>query len=836
MTKTTHVWLIAVLLALSCLPSYAQNLSSDQKNSKKDTLSFGPEKLYLQFDKSTYVMPDTIWFKAYLVNASTLDNTGPSGLIHTELIDESGKIVANKAFNTILGVTWGSYKIDKEQMSPGNYTFRAYTNWMQNFGSEFFFTKKITILNADTTKEEKSKEDLLLIKPAAPKLAKKPENTTKIDIQFLPEGGNFLTDKPQRVAFKAVASNGKGIPIAGGVYTEKGDKIVDFKSNAKGMGYFSMVPNGGINYIAKVVVNQENYTINLPKATTSGASLSVNNRFKSDSIGVRIFSELKDQEITIVAKSRGIIYYSVALQPNIKITGLMIPKSNLPSGVCQIALLDATGKTLNERAFFVNHHDQLKISTEQNSQTYNPRDKISLAIRINTKNSEPVASTFSVAVTDDELTQGAQSENNILSYLLLSSDLKGHIENPISYFENDNEQTHADLEALMLTQGWVKYNWEPLKTITFKPEKTYTITGAVINGLNKPYPNAKVSLMNHKSYVFANALTNQEGRFSFNQFPPIEKTALTIRALNSNDKKGSLAIRLDEFKAPDFKPAADENLKTEIAQVPNDIMSIKQQELHYLEGIGLREVEIKGIKKVEASKNLNGSGVADLVLDKEIIDKDPKQSVLDLLRRNIKGFSARPQRSSLGVNGQNLEYYYQNFYLKFIIDGIDLDINYDAFSNPQPNQHFNFINEYLDQFMKADDIKGIELMFSPSKANRYRSAYGANSADIAFIEITTKSGSGPYTKKYANIVRLQAQPYGERRIFYSPVYTPENVNSARPDLRSTVFWQPNLITGDDGVTDISFYATDRKGTYTLWLEGTDMLGHFGYKTMKLIIN
>jgi hypothetical protein len=845
------IWIFFFSFGISSNLSYAQN---NRNEAKKDTLNFGPEKLYLQFDKSTYIMPDTIWFKAYLVNASTLDNTGPSGLIHTELINESGQIVANKAFNTILGVTWGSYKIEKEQISAGNYTFRAYTNWMQNFGSEFFFTKKIVILNADTTKEVHSKQDRLLIKPTIPKISKIAEINRKVDIQFLPEGGNLLLDKPQRIGFKAIAGNGKGFPIAGSVYTEQGDKVIDFKSNTKGMGYFNMVPKDGISYVAKIIANQENYTVSLPKATNVGASLIINNRFKSDSIGVRIFSELKDQEIAIVAKSRGIVYYSAVLQPNIKITGLMIPKKKLPSGVCQIALLDAAGKMLNERAFFINHHDQLKISAEQNFETYKPRDKISLNIKISDNNNEPVASAFSVAVTDDGLTQKDGSANNILSYLLLSSDLKGYIENPISYFENDSEQTHNDLEALMLTQGWVKYDWQPLQKAAFKPEKTYTITGNVINGLNKPYANAKVSLMNHKSYVFANTLTNQEGRFRFDQFPPIDKTALNLRALNSNDKKGSLAIRLDEFKTPAFKANHTENLNMEV--IPDSIMIYKQQELNYLEGIGLKTVEIKGVKKVEGSKNLNGSGIADLVLDKEMIDKDPKQSVIDLLRRNVKGFNARVPKTKLdankggynamisnpvdlnkpGIINQNIEYHYQNFYLKFIIDGVDLDINYDPFSNPQPNQHFNFINEYLDQYMKADDIKGIELMFSPSTVNRYRASYTGTSSDIAFLEITTKSGSGPFIKKYANVISLQAQPYGERRVFYSPVYTPENFNSAKPDLRSTVFWQPNLVTGDDGLTNFSFNATDRKGTYTVLLEGTDMLGHFGYKTMTLKID
>src|SRR5580698_4725837 len=43
------------------------------------------EKAYLQFDKPYYALGDTIWFKAYLLNAPSLILSAKSGLLHIDL-------------------------------------------------------------------------------------------------------------------------------------------------------------------------------------------------------------------------------------------------------------------------------------------------------------------------------------------------------------------------------------------------------------------------------------------------------------------------------------------------------------------------------------------------------------------------------------------------------------------------------------------------------------------------------------------------------------------------------------------------------------------------------
>jgi uncharacterized protein YfaS (alpha-2-macroglobulin family) len=74
-----------------------------------------------------------------------------------------------------------------------------------------------------------------------------------------------------------------------------------------------------------------------------------------------------------------------------------------------------------------------------------------------------------------------------------------------------------------------------------------------------------------------------------------------------------------------------------------------------------------------------------------------------------------------------------------------------------------------------------------------------------------------------------------RQHFYSPKYFKKQ-NTIAADRRSTIFWEPNLVTGADGKATLSFYTSDITGTYTLIMEGADMNGSIGTITQPLKVN
>ena len=132
--------------------SQAKRLQDDLLKiaARSDSLvnKFPAEKIYIQFDKTVYVAGDTIWFKAYLFNAPSLFLSAQSGILHIDIANENNVIVRQYQFPVSDGLAWGNISLDERNIAAGNYTMRAYTNWMRNFGDEAFFYTPIKVAAA----------------------------------------------------------------------------------------------------------------------------------------------------------------------------------------------------------------------------------------------------------------------------------------------------------------------------------------------------------------------------------------------------------------------------------------------------------------------------------------------------------------------------------------------------------------------------------------------------------------------------------------------------------------------------------------------------------------
>jgi hypothetical protein len=841
MLKHRYLLLLFYLFLLTSLSefSYAQtnDLNSKIINEYDKIREIAPrEKLYIHFDKSIYLPVDTIWFKGYLVNTTLNNSSAISSLIYTELINSAGEVVQTLALPTILGLTWGAFPLKEETYPPGIYTFRAYTNWMQNFGDTYIFKKEIKILNLDADQQALSQSGKNTSKRNIPNQLTNTRNKQEIDIQFLPEGGSWIADLPQKMAFKAIDKSGKGIQINGEIFDSKQNKVTDFKSNSLGMGYFSMFPKLEESYTANVNFKNGPLTKNLPKATAKGTIIALRSSKKSDSLIITIASNLLDQPLTLIGQSRGVICFTANINANDARRTVKIAKDIFPTGVSQILLMDDKRQILNERNFFLNLNDELKINMSSSSYTYNIRDSITLHIKALDFLNKPVEASFSIAVTDDnQVLKDSLIENNILSYLLMTSDLKGEVENPGYYFQNQNDEVYNDLDVLMLTQGWVSYNWDMNKKPIFKAEKEYTISGRITNIMNKPSPDAKIILLGkNKTTMMLDTLTNQNGEFVFDQLPPMDSASFVIQALNAKGKKGTLGIVVNEFARPPIIIPKKINIDNS-----ESIDSIATQQIDsknevYKEalksGISLREVKITGKKVIRNSKNLNGAGEASQTLTEENLSQIPKKSLWDALTEKVKGFREGVRKKSM-----IRDYFVNGDLARFIFDGIEIDFFYSPTGSPGGDEYYHFVKGFLDYY-NAEDIRGIEVM-SNGYSFRYKNEFMEPMDDktYSFIEITTKTGAGPFLKKSANMYLIKPVNYGSNKVFYSPKYNSTNKNEKLPDYRSTIYWNPNVLTNVNGEVDVSFFSADKKGTYTVWVEGIDTKGGLGLRRIKLTI-
>ena len=136
-------------------------------------------------------------------------------------------------------------------------------------------------------------------------------------------------------------------------------------------------------------------------------------------------------------------------------------KRRLSTGVTTITLFSPNNEPLCERLIFIQNYDQLNLNVTTNKARYAPRENITLKLNAKTRADSAVVGHFSVAVTDEsKMPDDENNETTILTSLLLTSDLKGYIEQPNYYFNHINDTTTKNLDLVMLTHGYRRFEWK----------------------------------------------------------------------------------------------------------------------------------------------------------------------------------------------------------------------------------------------------------------------------------------------------------------------------------------------------------------------------------------
>ncbi|MES2426458.1 MAG: carboxypeptidase regulatory-like domain-containing protein [Bacteroidota bacterium] len=684
-----------------------------------------------------------------------------------------------------------------------------------------------------------------------------------IDLQFLPEGGKLVAGLSSVVGFKALAEDGKGTPVAGSVLDSKGNTVVSFAAIHNGMGSLEFVPKANEVYTAKIEQPKGAIkTYPLPVVNPVGTVLHIDNRESSEELVVSLSglnSLAVDSACYLIGTSRGVIYYSQKVEPNQ--SNITVSKKLFPSGIAKFTLFKGK-RPLNERAVFIDNHDQLSISIKPNKTAYQKRDSVSLSIEVKDKSGSPVQGNFSLAVTDDsQVKPDSLNNNGIATSLLLNSELKGHIESPGYYINRKDKQAWQALDNLLLTQGWTGYDWKdvfsPAKPVKFEAEKEFKITGRVSNITNKPVANAPVLISSQKPQFVTTTTTDADGVYTFRHLPTIDSGSFFIQASNSKGKKLSFGnTSVNKF----IPPAVPETLRdpvipwyintdsTQLNYVKRVAAKADEENLK-LTGNVLKQVNIKEKKIIPNSRNTYGAGNADLVYDEKDIKESGVQTLYDLLLQKVPGFRV--------IGAQSLEFrgtyeeipvmaMGKNYAIDLRIDGwpltvdVGVGIGYgtdpveqldnttaiitNVFKyNPYRSQTIDELREY-----KIAGLKGLEIAYSRKYTNRTKFV----EFDWAKIDITTTNGAGWYRNYAPGTTTYRPLPIMYPQQFYSPKYNvaPKLIE---PDYRSTLYWEPNIYTDHNGKAKVSFYTSDIKGKYTAIISGTDGNGWFGGAQVKL---
>lgn len=786
------------------------------------------EKAYLHFDKPYYATGDTIYFKAYVTDATKHELSKQSEVLNVELIGSDNKVSRWEKIQLTNGLGWGDFALP-DTLTPGNYHVRAYTNLMRNTGSDYFFGKAIPI---GSTAAARVPESGGVTGNAPPTVA-----LAKPDVQFLPEGGTMLAGVKTKIAFKAVSPGGFGANVKGIITDNEKKTVATFATTHLGMGLFELTPVAGKSYKALITYADETTgTLDLPKAADDGYQLTIDN---SNPVAINIIVSGGKQnpldKLSLVGQESGVIYFS-AKNTDSQQFNITVSKSEFPTGVVQFTLFGPDGLPLNERLIFVNNSDQLTLDVSAPQTAYASRKKVTITIDAKNKANQPAVGNFSVAVTDESKVPANElNDNTIVSNLLLTSELRGYVEKPGYYFTNINEKTSADLDLLMLTQGYHRFEWKPVLSNdghgqVYQPEKALTISGLVKKS-NKPLANQKVTLFAKSGgSFFKDTVTDATGKFVFKNLVFGDSTKFVVQAKVSKGQD-NVELRID---TPAIAPVTDSrnggpgaikinNGNTAEIDMSAYIQNAKQFTMELQKyGINqhpllLKEVNVKdkkGQDTFEHSQNFNGKGSADQTVTAKDLETLACGRLTECLRaklNNIVFKNGYMYVRKLGALDFTTTTEFKDP-MKVIIDGTMQEAEANLLDN-----------------INTGDVESVEIL-----DNMHSTAIYGTQGSAGLIIITLKQGRkvNNYYKYAPGVVTYAPKGFYLARTFYAPQYDNPKTNEKMADLRSTIYWNPTVVTGLDGKASFDFFNADGKGTYRVVVEGIDAEGNLGRQVYR----
>ncbi|MGE4433528.1 MAG: hypothetical protein AB7D40_05860 [Bacteroidales bacterium] len=498
---TVHILFLLCVVCLSTMHAATDSSSGPalrEAHVQRFMEQYPQEKVYLHFDNTTYILGDTIWYACYVTHATEQTATSISRVLYVELLSPEGIVVDSRKLNIVDGRCHGEFVLDVGY--SGYYEVRAFTRYMLNWGRDWTFSRIFPVFDQPEVEGDYSHLEMTGYQhrfELIPEREPSSETLKKVNVTFYPEGGQLVQGLPSRLAFKATDETGRGIDVQAMV-EHAGHQRDTVSSLHHGMGVLSYTPERSKEYIT-ILYRGKKHRFDLPEASVEGYVMQVDNsREDSLSIQLRQSAGLRPQVLGLSILSRGRLTVWRTLSVGARSDErnrvgdailVQLSKKDLLPGVNQLTLFDVKGQVLLERLFFVDvpDSDAASILLENPALTYKPKEPIRLDFK-----SQP-NSLFSLSVRD-KAADRMDWTDDIRTHLLLSSEVKGFIEDPGYYFENTGKHKSKDrraaLDLLLMVQGWRRYDWQvmasdSLFTLAHKPEVGLELEGRIVPDMNR---------------------------------------------------------------------------------------------------------------------------------------------------------------------------------------------------------------------------------------------------------------------------------------------------------------------------------------------------------------
>lgn len=777
------IFLFAILF-LSGNSTWAQQNLLDTLSGKFDLYRQRnlQEKLYVHLDRTNFITGETLWFSIYCVNGSTHRSLAMSKVAYIEILDRNNQSVVQSKVELENSAGNGSLFIPAS-LNTGNYTVRAYTSWMKNYSPEFYFHQTISIINPFRD-PEKTKD-----KPSV-----------NYDAQFLPEGGYLVDGIPGVVGYRVTDAAGKGIDFKGCVINSVRDTLVRFNPRQFGIGSFSITPSATETYT--ILIREKNgasQSFPLPQVHKEGYTLHLEHG--TDNINLHVSGKFENPAspfVYLLVHTRNqVIHSEMRYLANGK-TVFTLDRRSFSEGISHITLFNSELHPVCERLYFRMPENSLRIKINSDNATYGSRRKIKLSVSVNDQADLAQNARLSLSVFKMDSLPFTQ-QKDILPYLLLTSDLRGEIESPESYFKPGAEEM---TDGLMLTHGWRRFSWDKVfssqsSVSLYLPElQGHLVKGKVLDEAGNPSGNVKTFLSYASLKINLSAtISNRSGDVQY--------------VLKDFRGRQRLILQTDLAKDSIHKIVIDNPFSTAFANLRMKTLMLEPLSKR---GLSLRSIamQVQDVfyedQFLPEAKQADSSAFYGKADETYFLDNFTRFPVMEeIMREYVPGVWVRKRK--------------EGFYLMV------LDKTNDKVFQGDPLMLMDGVPIFdVDKLLAFDPLKVkkleviTRLYFLGNMTFPGIVSYSTYTGDLAGFPIHSKSMTVDY------------EGLQQRLEFYSPQYENEKVRSSRiPDQRHLLYWQPTLEV-KNGVAEVEFYTSDLTGEFTVQIQGLTSSGLMGSGT------
>ncbi len=464
--------------------TFAQSKSAEEYRSKLETFRamHPPAMLYFHFDKSFYSAGDSLRFKVYQVeNEDWKPRATPQFIDFQFIALEDNKIILTEKTVLDNGVAIGAIALPKD-LKTGVFRFKA-DSYLMNFDAQHLdFQQDIKILGNET-----------FVKKTVP-----------FQASCFAEGGNLVQGILSKIT---VSANEDG---TGKLVNEKGDSLAFFNV-VNGFTSFKYRPKS----TDKLFVKIKNQTLPLPEVKPYGITMSIDNIGSDADLTIIVAAKFpeaqQEQRVTIMTENNGKTgQYFDLIAVNGK-TIQVFPKAALKHGIMRFSMLDANTNILAERLLYHHSPNLFYLNCQKNVKDLGKELEITLNIDASDLAGKPVDANLSISISDSL----NYAENVDFQDIVTAFTLQQNFEKPISniekYFKNNRLTDAKEMDNLMLSQKYARYDWQEVKAYQYKALDTYRVPYADERKAAKPrhfepkngllYWNPEIILVNGKAII-----------------------------------------------------------------------------------------------------------------------------------------------------------------------------------------------------------------------------------------------------------------------------------------------------------------------------------------------